>query len=119
VNTNNIWYLAAGATAGMLAGFLGVGGGIIMVPVLAGFLGLNQHTAHGTSLATITPIAVIGTAVYGLRGDINWVLVAAIGLGSVIGVIGGAKLMMKMPAQRLRQGFGIYTVAIAVLLLLE
>ncbi|MEE8470321.1 MAG: sulfite exporter TauE/SafE family protein [Dehalococcoidia bacterium] len=119
MKTKSIWYLATGAGAGMLAGLLGVGGGIVMVPILVGLLSLTQHHAHGTSLAIIAPIALIGTVVYALRGDVNWVLVAAIGSGSAFGVIGGAKLMMKMPAQRLRQGFGIYTIAIAILLLLR
>ena len=103
----------------MLAGVLGIGGGIILVPIMAGLLSLNQHKAHGTSLAIIIPIAMVGTAVYALRGDVNWTLVAAIGLASVVGAIIGAKLMMMVPAHRLRQLFGVYTIAIAALLLLR
>ena len=103
----------------MLAGFLGIGGGVILVPILAGLLALNQHKAHGTSLAIIIPIAAVGTAIYALRGDINWVLVAAIGSASVIGAVVGARVMMKVPAHRLRQAFGVYTIAIAALLLLR
>jgi uncharacterized membrane protein YfcA len=119
VKTKGIWYLAAGAGAGTLAGFLGIGGGIILVPIMVGLLGLTQHNAHGTSLAVIVPIAITSASVYALRGDVDWMLVAVIGSASVIGVIGGAKLMMKVPAHRLRQGFGIYTIAIAILLLLR
>lgn len=119
VKTRAIWYLAAGAGAGMLAGFLGIGGGIILVPMMVGLLSLTQHNAHGTSLAVIAPIAMVSTVVYATRGDINWVLVGTIGAGSVLGVIAGAKLMMKVPAHRLRQGFGVYTIAIAILLLLR
>ena len=119
MKTKGISYLAAGAGAGMLAGFLGIGGGIILVPLMVGLLGLTQHNAHGTSLAVIVPIAMASAAVYALRGDVDWSLVAAIASASVIGVVGGAKLMMKVPDRRLRQGFGIYTIAIAVLLLLR
>jgi uncharacterized membrane protein YfcA len=119
MRTNALWYLTAGAGAGMLAGFLGIGGGIILVPVMTGFLWLDQHKAHGTSLAIIVPIAIAGTVIYALRGDINWALVATIGSGSVVGAIVGAKLMMKVPAHRLRQVFGVYTIAIAILLLLR
>jgi len=54
-----------------------------------------------------------------LRGDVNWEWVATIGAGSVIGAIVGAKLMMKMPAYRLRQIFGVYAIAIAAILLLR
>jgi len=114
-----IWYLATGALAGLIAGFLGIGGGIILVPMMVGLLGLEQHRAHGSSLAVILPIAIIGAIVYALRGDINWTLAAVIGSGSVIGVVAGAKLMMKVPANRLRQLFGVYAIAIATLLLLE
>ncbi len=114
-----IWYIATGAIAGLIAGFLGIGGGILLVPIMVGLLGLTQHKAHGTSLAVIIPIAIISAIVYALRGHINWTLVATIGSGSVIGVIIGAKLMMKVPAHRLRQLFGVYTIVIATLLLLR
>ncbi len=87
--------------------------------MMVGLLGVTQHKAHGTSLAVIVPIAIISAAVYVLRGDINWTLVAAIGSASVIGVIFGARLMMKVPALRLRQLFGVYTIAIGILLLLR
>jgi len=119
VKTKIIWYVATGAVAGLTAGFLGVGGGIILVPMMVGLLGLTQHKAHGTSLAVIIPIAIVGMLVYALRGHVDWVLVATIGSGSIIGVIIGAKLMMKVPAHRLRQLFGVYTIAIAVLLLVR
>jgi len=81
----------------MLAGFLGIGGGIILVPMMTGLLYLDQHRAHGTSLAIIVPIAMMGTLVYGLRGDVNWEWVAIIGAGSVIGAVVGSKLMMRVP----------------------
>lgn len=103
----------------MIAGLLGVGGGIILVPILTANLHLTQHRAHGTSLTIIIPIALVGTIVYALRGDTDWVLVIIVGLGSVVGVYCGAKLMMKVPAHRLRQVFGIYTIAVAILLFLR
>ena len=101
----------------MLSGFLGIGGGIILVPMLSGLLGLAQHKAHGTSLAVIIPIAMVGTVVYFLQGYVDWALVAAIGSGSIIGVVVGAKLMMRVPAHRLRQGFGVYSIVVALLML--
>ncbi|MDY6892964.1 MAG: sulfite exporter TauE/SafE family protein [Chloroflexota bacterium] len=111
-----IWYLLAGAIAGTLAGILGIGGGTILVPVLTTVLLVNQHKAHGSSLAIVVPIAVTGTIVYALRGDINWTLAATIASTSILGAIIGAKLMMRISAHRLRQIFGIYTITIALLL---
>jgi len=119
LKTKIIWYVAIGAVAGLIAGFLGIGGGIILVPMMVALLGLSQYKAHGTSLAVIVPISMIGAIVYILRGDINWTLVAAIGPASIIGVLIGAKLMMKLPAFRLRQLFGMYAIAIGALLLIR
>ena len=119
MRTKSAWYLVAGAGAGTLAGFLGIGGGVLLVPVMTGLLWLDQHEAHGTSLVIIIPIAIMSTIVYALRGDIDWVLVATIGFGSIAGAVAGAKMMMKLPAHRLRQVFGIYMIAIAALLLLK
>ena len=114
-----IWYIATGAIAGLVAGFLGVGGGILLVPMMVAFMCFTQHKAHGTSLAVIVPIAIISAIVYALRSQVNWVLVAAIGSASVAGAIIGAKLMMKVPPHRLRQLFGAYTIAIGILLLVR
>jgi uncharacterized membrane protein YfcA len=114
-----LWSLAAGAGGGTLAGFLGIGGGVILVPLMTGLLWLDQHKAHGTSLVIIIPTAVVSTAVYAQRGDIDWLLVATIASGSVIGAVVGAKLAAKLSARRLRQVFGLYVIAIATLLLVK
>lgn len=119
MKTRVISYVATGAISGLVAGFLGIGGGIVLVPMMVGLLGAREHKAHGTSLAVIIPIAIIGSSVYVLRGDVNWTLVAAISSGTVIGVIGGAKLMMRVPDRRLRQLFALYAIAIGILLLLR
>jgi hypothetical protein len=119
LKTKILWYVATGAVAGAASGFLGIGGGIILVPMMVALLGMAEHKAHGTSLAVIMPIAVVGATVYALRGHIDWTLVAVIGAGSVVGVIAGAKLMMKLSDYRLRQLFGIYAIAIATLLLIR
>jgi len=117
VNARALWYVLAGMGAGLLAGFLGIGGGIVLVPVLAGALGLEQHTAHGTSLAVIIPIAATGSLVYAIRGEVDWMIVAAIATASVVGAVAGARLMARIPAERLRQLFGVYAIAIAIVLL--
>jgi len=114
-----VWSLATGACGGTLAGFLGIGGGVVLVPLMTGFLWLGQHKAHGTSLAVIIPTAIAGTAIYSQRGDIDWVLMSAIASGSVLGAVAGARIMAKLSAHRLRQVFGLYVIAIGTLLLLR
>ena len=86
---------------------------------MTGLLWLDQHKAHGTSLIIIIPIAVVGTAVYAQRGDVDWALVATIASGSIVGAVAGAKIMAKLSPHRLRQVFGLYMIAIAALLLLR
>jgi uncharacterized membrane protein YfcA len=57
--------------------------------------------------------------VYSSRGDIEWIPAITVGVGSIIGVVFGAKLMMKISAHRLRQIFGLYAIAIALLLFIR
>ena len=111
-------YALIGAAAGLLSGLTGVGGGWILVPILAGVLKLGQHQAHGTSLAAIVPIGLFAAIAYAFRGQMDWALVTQLGLGSVAGVILGAKLMMRVPAKRLQQGFGALLLLVGLRLLI-
>ena len=111
-------YALIGAAAGLLSGLMGVGGGWIIVPMLVGVLKLGQHQAHGTSLAAIVPIGLCAAIVYAFRGHMDWALVTQLGLGSVVGVIVGAKLMMRVPAKRLQQGFGALLLVVGLRLLI-
>lgn len=106
--------LATGVAIGLFSGFFGVGGGVIGVPLLVGLVGLTQHRAHGTSLATIAVTATASAVVYALRGDVDWLLAAKVAAGSVIGVALGARLMARVPAKDLRQAFAVFMLAIGV-----
>ena len=105
-----------GAAAGMLAGISGVGGGVFLVPLMVGVLGLAQHHAHGTSLAVIVLIAIAGAITYGLYGHItmNWTLILVLAAGSVVGVVFGARLMMRVPARQLRLAFAAFLVLLGI-----
>ncbi|MFQ5987622.1 MAG: TSUP family transporter [Dehalococcoidia bacterium] len=107
-----------GAAAGMVAGLLGVGGGIFLVPLLVGVLGVAQHQAHGTSLAVIAPIALVGAITYALLGHMDWVLIPGLALGGLVGVVLGAKLMASVPAGRLRWIFGIFMVFVGIYMII-
>ena len=103
-----------GVVTGLMAGLTGLGGGVIMVPLLVGFLGLAQHKAHGTSLAIVIPIAIVAAAVYALQGYFRWSLVVQLAAASTIGAVFGARLMKRVPAPTLRRGFGLLLVLVAV-----
>ena len=108
------WKLALiGLTAGLLSGGFGIGGGIVMVPLLVA-VGLDRHRAHATSLAAIIPIAVAGAVAFGLSGEINLGLGIYIGLGGVLGSVLGASLMNRMSSRSLSIFFGVVLLAAGI-----
>ncbi len=107
-----------GAAAGMIAGLTGIGGGMLLVPLLTGVLLLGQHQAHGTSLAVIFPVGVAGLIAYAIQGNINWVFVLVLALGSLVGVVLGARLMMRIGARQLRWLFSALLVSLGILMLI-
>ena len=84
-----------------------------MVPLLTGPLRLSQHRAHGTSLAIIMFVAVSGVVGYARAGNIDWQLVSTLAPGAVLGVVAGAKAMVKVPAVQLRLLFGAFLFFVA------
>ena len=111
-----------GAAAGMLAGLTGVGGGVFLVPLLVGVLVVAQHQAHGTSLAVIFPIALVGAITYAIHGhipgDMDWVLIVGLALGGLVGVVLGATLMRRVPAKQLRWIFGAFSVFVGIYMII-
>ncbi|HLF60382.1 MAG TPA: sulfite exporter TauE/SafE family protein [Acidimicrobiia bacterium] len=108
------WKLALiGVAAGLLSGGFGVGGGIIMVPLLVA-VGLDRHRAHATSLAAIIPIAVAGAVAFGLSGEISLGLGIYVGLGGVVGSVLGASLMNRMSSRSLSIFFGVVLLAAGI-----
>jgi len=113
-------YLTLGAFAGVLAGMLGVGGGLVIVPVLAWvFLGLDfdagviMHLAVGTSLATIVFTSISSVRAHHRRGAVQWVAVWQLLPGIVFGVFLGALLAEQLPTPALRTVFGIFELLVA------
>ncbi len=108
--------LVVGFVAGILSGLLGVGGGLIMVPAMVLLLGLSQHAAHAASLAAIVPIALAGVLIFGQASQVDPVAGALLSLGAILGVRIGAQLMRRTEERRLRAAFGLFLIAMALLL---
>jgi len=109
--------LIAGAAAGVAGGLFGVGGGIVLVPMLTGFFGLTQHAAHGTSLAVIAGTAIAATIVYAMHGNVAWATAGIVALGSLVGAPLGARWATRVSARGLGRSFAIFLVIVAVRLL--
>ena len=107
-----------GIITGFINGFIGIGGGTILIPAMVFWLGEEQHTAHGTSLAIILPTALVSTFIYNLNSHMDWSLTLKIISGSIIGGYLGAKLMEKIPAPRLKQIFGLFMMIAGVRMLI-
>ena len=97
-----------GLLAGILSGLVGVGGGILMIPLLIIFLGLSQHQAQGTALfAMLPPIGILAAINYYKEGFVKWEYAIVIAFTFVIGGYLGSKLSLSLPPQMVRRIFGI------------
>jgi uncharacterized membrane protein YfcA len=113
--------IGAGALSGMLAGLFGVGGGILLIPLLALMLRSTQHQAQGMSLAVmLLPIGLPAVLTYRRQGfPIHGRLVVVMIFGFLTGVVGGAKLANIIPDAPLRLCFSVFLVLVAVRMLLK
>ena len=110
---------ALGLFAGLASGYVGVGGGFIMVPLMMSILHVPMKLTSGTSLIAVMILAVPGTATQALLGNINWIAGIAVACGSIPGATLGAKLIPKVPERQLRFLFAGFLVVAAVLLVVN
>jgi uncharacterized membrane protein YfcA len=109
--------VAIGVGAGVASGLLGVGGGVVMIPLLVAALGFPQHRAHATSLAAIVLIAAAGAARFALDGRVDLGIAILLAIGTLAGAPLGARTLSRMNERRLKFAFGLLGLAVAVLLL--
>lgn len=121
--TKEYWVpgLVIGFIGGMASGLLGIGGGIIMIPLMAWWLGFSQTEAQVTSLAVmLPPIGLPGVLVYAqAQGGFPWMLIGGVGLGFALGAYLGARGAMRMKGAHLRRAFAGLVVLTAVLLAIK
>lgn len=110
---------AIGLFAGLASGYVGVGGGFIMVPLMTSILHVPMKLTSGTSLIAVMILAVPGTVTQALLGNINWIAGIAVACGSIPGATLGAKLIPKVPERQLRFLFAGFLVVAAVLLVVN
>jgi hypothetical protein len=105
---------AIGLVTGLVSGLLGVGGGTVMVPVLAGWLGMPLKRTLGTSLLAIVALVVPGTVVHILLGNIDVGIFLALTLGAVPGARLGARIALGAQERTLRVVVGLFLLAVAL-----
>jgi uncharacterized protein len=109
--------LAIGLGAGVFSALFGVGGGIIIVPLLVYAAGLAPRAATGTSLAALAFTAAAGATAYALHGDVRPGAAAIIGLPAVVGVVAGVALQQRLANRTLTLGFALLLTAVGARLL--
>ena len=110
---------AIGLIAGLASGYVGVGGGFIMVPLMLSIIGIPMRKASGTSLIAVMILAIPGVIEQGIIGNINYLAGIAIVIGTIPGAVIGAKLVTKVPERTLRLLFGCFLIVAAVMLVLN
>jgi uncharacterized membrane protein YfcA len=110
--TTVVLAVALGVLAGLLAGFFGVGGGILFVPTLLG-LGLSQIDAEAASLLAILPTVLAGALRQQRYGNVRWRDALVVGAVSVVGVAGGVQIATSLPEDLLRRLFAVLLLGVA------
>jgi uncharacterized protein len=111
--------LGIGMVGGVMSGLFGVGGGIVMVPLLAVWAGIPHRHAHALSLGAIIPISIVGVLMYGAAGEIRPDYAVALALGAILGARVGTRLLSVASDPVLKLSFGVFLVLIAVTMVVK
>jgi uncharacterized membrane protein YfcA len=109
---NGLWI---GALGGFLAGLLGIGGAIVMIPFLVAVMGLEQHEAQATTLAVmLPPVGLPGVLAYAHgRDTLPWATLAMVAVGFAAGALGGARMAVRTRTESLTRAFAVFLLAVA------
>ena len=102
-----------GLLTGLLAGFFGVGGGFILIPILLAVYGMSAKSAFGTSLLVVACLSVPGTIAHSINHHVQFLLVLVMVLGAVPGSMIGSKLALRLKDSMLKRAFGAIMLAMA------
>lgn len=109
----------SGIIIGSLSGLVGIGGGVLLVPLLLYVFHLNMHSAAGTSLSIVLPMSLVGALSHFQRGNVDWRLTLLIGAGSVIGSMLGAWGGSLLPGETLKKIFAFLLLIISLKVLAD
>lgn len=110
--------LAMGLVTGVLSGLLGIGGGVVLVPMMVFILGLPQHTAQGISMAVIIPTAVAGIIHLHKAKLVNYRVAGFLAFGSILGALISANYAQYLSGTDLKRLFGIFIIITGIRMIL-
>ncbi len=105
-----------GLSAGVFGGLVGLGGGVVMIPMMVGLLKVSQHKANGTSLIALVFTGIIGTMVYGMNQNVNLAASILLAVPAMFTARMGARYCSRLPEWKLRRAFGVFLIAVSVLM---
>ena len=108
-----------GILAGIFGGLVGLGGGIVMIPLMVAFMKMGQHKGHGTSLVALVFTGISGAVTYALKGSVDFPGALFIVITAVFTASAGAKFAHSLPEWKLKRTFGGFLIVVSLLLLLK
>jgi len=116
--TTLLLLIIIGLCAGILSGLIGIGGGILMVPMFVLFMGITQHNAQGLSLAVmLPPVTFLAVYNYHKGGEIDWKVALVVSIMFIIGGYFGSKIALQLDQRLLKKIFGGLMLIVALKLL--
>lgn len=109
--------LIIGLLAGFFGGLVGLGGGVLMIPLMVRFAGLTQHQAHGTSLMALVFTGLTGAVTYYANGSVDVLAAGLLAATAILTSSLGAISANALPERRLKRAFGIFLIFVTLLLL--
>ena len=110
--------LVIGIITGVMAGMLGIGGGLVVIPALVMVMGMSQQTAQGTSLAMmLPPIGVLAAYNYYKAGHVDIKIALILAIAFIAGSYFGSKLAIRLPQELMEKIFGIFLLLVAIKML--
>lgn len=113
-------FLCLGLAAGIMSGLFGIGGGVIIVPLLCTLFKFEQRRAAGTSLAALLlPVGLPGVLLYNQAGELSFISAAPVAFGLLAGALGGAKLAIGLKPELIKKLYGLFLLIIGILFILQ
>lgn len=111
--------LTCGLLGGLFGGLLGLGGGVIMIPLMTWLAKVSQHQAHGTSLVAIVFTAIVGSVAYYVHGGVDWRAALILAVSATITARFGARYAHSLPEKKLKRAFGIFLIFASAMLVVK